>query len=564
MSLNSPPDDASTLGSSDPERRSWREFWAFAVLGMVLASLSLVSSGALDCGFGAFDDEPSHLASGLMIHDWIGAGLPSDARAFAERFYVHYPKVALGQWPPGMPVLLAGWMLAFGLSTLAIQALFVVLSGLLVAVVARCLRPVVGPGLATVAGAAVLFVPKLQEVAHATMTEVPLALLCTASALAFGRFIDRGRTRDNFVFAGLAFVAILVKGSALALALVPPLAVLFTGRFDVLRRRAPWLGAALVGLGAFPWYWFMRDLTKGSWSGGSGPTWAYTSEALGYYGHGLLQLAGGPIAILALVGAVAGLARPNERGQVAALVAWILATFVFFVLIPTGTEVRHLTPLAPAELVLAALGAWSVLAWIGPLSRRSRALLAAVLLMGAFAPSIQLVRKDHHGAHDAAQACLAEPRLEHAAVLVASDSKGEGTLVVSIAMGEAERPGITVLRASKVLGSSDWMGRNYVPRFEDEAGLGRYLDDLPVGAIVFDQSMRESRWYQHHDLLQSYLAANEATWELVGQYDSVRRGQRFERCVDLYVRREGDLTLQRELTFAEVSGRSDDGSHLPR
>jgi hypothetical protein len=43
-----------------------------------------------------------------LAQDFLGSPLP-----FAKEYYLHYPKVALGAWPPGFHFTEAIWMLLF-------------------------------------------------------------------------------------------------------------------------------------------------------------------------------------------------------------------------------------------------------------------------------------------------------------------------------------------------------------------------------------------------------------------------------------------------------------------
>lgn len=533
---------------------SGRRLGLVAVLYVGLAALATSLSGAPQCGFGSYDDEPSHLASALMIRDWIAAGFPVDVRAFAERYYVHYPKVALGQWPPMLPCALGAWILVCGTKAWSILAFFIALAAGVSTCVYALLRRMTGEPLAIAAGVVLLLTPIFQEFTHVSMTEMPLAFLCTVAALSFGQYLDRDRSRYCVLFGLTSLSAILVKGSAFALALVPPLAIAMTGQWRYLARPVPWLAAALVALGALPWYVLTLRISLTTWAAGTTPHVEYFQRGLVYYGLGLGGVAGWIVAALVPVGAYVGLKDPIHRGRVAALSAWLIGALLCYSLLPTGLELRHLATIAPAWLALAALGAHTVVARAPRLARRASPIAALLLLLG-FAPWFRVVHKDRHGAVDAAAACLANARLTDTAVLIASDPKGEGTLVTSIALGEARRPGFVVLRASKVLGTSDWMGRDYEPSFTTQSSLSEWLDALPVAAIVFDMSTPGMVWYPHHDLLRGYLVDHADEWDRVGEYDAVRFGARFPGAVALYVRHAGDLRRRRELTFGEVSGR---------
>src|SRR5258708_3013246 len=68
-------------------------------------------AGAFQTGFAHHPDEPAHFVTGLMLRDYIVEGFPSTPMTFATDFYLHYPEVAFGHWPPVFYVLQAGWTL---------------------------------------------------------------------------------------------------------------------------------------------------------------------------------------------------------------------------------------------------------------------------------------------------------------------------------------------------------------------------------------------------------------------------------------------------------------------
>ena len=90
-------------------------------------------SGAYTSDLSSDEDEPAHVVSGLMVHDYAanlfkrGAlSMPLTPRAFAEAYYVHYPKVAIGHWPPLFYLVQASWMFVFGRTKSALLLLMLV------------------------------------------------------------------------------------------------------------------------------------------------------------------------------------------------------------------------------------------------------------------------------------------------------------------------------------------------------------------------------------------------------------------------------------------------------
>src|SRR5689334_23060800 len=71
----------------------------FAVAISVTILLQVLG-GAWKAECGGYPDEPAHFMTGLMIRDYLVSGFHKSPIAFAEDYYLHYPKVAFGMWGP--------------------------------------------------------------------------------------------------------------------------------------------------------------------------------------------------------------------------------------------------------------------------------------------------------------------------------------------------------------------------------------------------------------------------------------------------------------------------------
>jgi hypothetical protein len=512
----------------------------FAVL-LGIAALVQVRVGALSSGFGGFEDEPAHLVTALMIRDWIVSGLGDaqiwlEPRAFAERYYVHYPKVAVGQWPPVFHFLLAIWMVMFGTSKVAIVSLLTVLTAACAYAVFALVRRPFGAAAGLVAGGWFLAVPIVQICSASAMTELPLALFAFGAVIAFGRFLDTGEGRWAWLFAAAAVVTVLTKGSGLALALVPPLAIAISGRWAVLRRPVLWGAGAAVGIVTGPWYLLTVASTQDSWGGGVTPSWAYVRFAADLYTGWVLAL-GGPMAVLfASVGAGWGVREarrePAAGGVWVALVAWVPALILLHLVVPSSVEERHLAVLAPAWIVLSALGAATVARTLVGRWRPAVASALGVALVGItglVGPRERPIK--HYQGWDKAGASLVDALPGGPSrLLVASDPTGEGLFVAGAARADQKRPDaaaprVLVFRGSKTLCLANWSGREYAPRFEDELGVGAWLESKGVGMIAIDVSIEGTRhWYEHAEQLLALVTAEGSPWTQVGRWDLVRGG----------------------------------------
>src|SRR5258708_16818826 len=109
-------------------------FWAIAVVFQMLG-------GAYRSELSGYPDEPAHYITALMIRDYLTSGQWAHPIAFAENYYLHYPKVAFGMWGPGLHVLGASWMLLFSRSRVSILLLMALITaGISVTIFSRAPR----------------------------------------------------------------------------------------------------------------------------------------------------------------------------------------------------------------------------------------------------------------------------------------------------------------------------------------------------------------------------------------------------------------------------------------
>lgn len=512
-------------------------FGALLALTILLQNLG----GAYRSEFGGHPDEPAHCVTGLMVRDYIATALGKHPLAFAEDYYDHYPKVALGNWPPMFYVMQAAWTLPLGADRFSLLTFMALLSTAVAWLLFRALRNEYAEWPALGAAALFLLLPLAQEHAASLMTEIPITLFVFLAALAFGRFLDRERPRDAVLFGLFAALGILTKGSALSLALAVPLAVWFARRFHLLARPAFWVPVPIVLVLAGPWTFKFREQAKAGWAFPE-PCWEFTSKALAYYPAKLVLSVGATLFVLALIGVIAKAAAMKRRepgaGKWAMAAALLLSVVLAHLVIPCGYEPRHLMPALPALVMFIVAGGeflagrLSARAWSPARARSLVWGLAAVAFLGGtfrvcqkgtsgFLAVVERVRSVHSGA---------ESRL-----LISSDATGEGIFISEIALRE-KRPGSTVRRASKVLASSSWSGAGYQAKFERDEDLIAALEKDGIRVIVTDDSMPSAKRVKHHDQLVRALDAHPGKFELLGRFPMTRSGVRHEEAIRVYRR----------------------------
>jgi len=274
---------------------------------------------------------------------------------------------------------------------------------------------------------------------------------------------------------------------ALFLALVPPLTVLLTRRFGLLRRIHFWIPAPVVLALSLPWYLYAHTLTVKpvrSLAGtdlGVPPLSAQVPDLAAASGLALLLAAVLGVWVRVLWPALRG--KPVE-GSWAAWAALVAGLLLFRVVARAAFETRHLTQ--PAVVVFAVAGSgWllrgSAQAW---LTLTKRALLLALLAGLAFSVGTSgTPPRPYAGFYEAAKELVGDDRFRRSGFLVCSDAAGEGAFIAEVAVREA-RPGHIVLRASKMLAKASWSGANYQLLYRTPEDVQRYLESVPVAVLI--------------------------------------------------------------------------------
>ena len=467
--------------------------------------------------FSGSPDEPAHYVTGLMVHDYIAAGFPGSPLPYARNYYLHYPKVALGHWPPFFYVVQAAWTLLFTTSRTSVMLLMAAITALLATLLCELLRKEFSLAMGMSAAALFISLPVIEEFSQMLMAEMLVALLVLLAALAYGRYLDSGRWQPAAWFGIWFTLALLTKGTAIQLAILPPFAVLFGRRWHLLRRFSFWLPGFLVLGIAGPWYLWVPGAQHESVArfGGVRFNWG--------------RLTGTPVAwaemlgMVLLVAATLGLLiccrqilRGSAGGKWIASVAVVLGAYLARLFIGAYEE-RHLLVNLPMLLMFAALCAgWCFRQprWQG-LKAAPRQLVVGLALLALLGFHVfESPIKRHYGFSEVAQDLLSRPAFKNSVFLICASATGEGMLISEVAARES-RPGHIVLRANKMLASEDWMGRDYQLLFQDPAEVLQYLESIPAGIVIIDGDGRRT---PHGQLLYQGIQSHPEKWELLARY----------------------------------------------
>ncbi|MCP4347419.1 MAG: hypothetical protein GY795_18090 [Desulfobacterales bacterium] len=506
------------------------------------------ANGAFVSEWGGHPDEAAHYVTGLMVRDYAASLELFSPMKFAENYYIHYPKVAIGHWPPVFYIIQAAWMLIFSHSRISIILLMAFLSTLLAGTLFLTVKKEYGYCTAILTGLLLIALPLTRKYSGMVMAEIPVALFSTWAVLCFGLFLDTEKCRWSLGFALFAVLAVLTKGNALALAMVPPLSLLFTRRFYLLSRMSFWYPALIVLALCGPWYWLTLDMVTNGWHKESVSV-NFTIAAIPFFLSHFVKIVGIGLFLLIVPGFMNKIVSPYRKkaiqGKWAAFAALLVSVYVFHFIVPAGMENRHLLTAVPAQMMFFAAG---ISCMVGVLPRKlnffrkpsfnltqsRRLAMLTIAILGVFTwENFAIPGKEWHGFGEVAQRLVSVPDFKKSVVLISSDERGEGIFISEVAMRE-QRPDHMVFRASKVLSKSRWNGSEYTLLYRTPEEIMNFFEKLPLGIIVFDNSTPEGHHTEHHQLLKKTTEYYAGHWETIGAYPLMRKGVIYPDALEVY------------------------------
>jgi hypothetical protein len=453
-------------------------------------------------------DEPAHVVTGLMVHDYLVSGFHRSPMQFARDYYVHYPKVALGHWPPVFYLAQAIWMLVFPARHASLLVLMALLTAVVAAATFAFIAAEYGSLAAWCACLLMLTTPALAASSTQVMTEVPQMVLILGAMLSFGKFLDTRSWRFAAMFGLWSAVSLLTKGTGIALAGIPVFSVLLTRNWRLLQNWVFWIPLPIVLLLSGPWYLFAPFALHERTDAYGGP--GIAARRLGLPPGIWAEEFGWIMGVLVLVGVLTtALARGGPRKGVRISATALVISATLFPFLFYAWELRHQAEAAPAFIAVAVAGAaWiaSFEPWRGwPQSYKALGLIVGSLALGGWNVAHMNRQKPSEYrvlAHEIVQG-------PDRAILIAGNSVSEGSLISEIAQAEP-RPGHYVLRASKILSEQDWMGAHQRDRFPNAAEMGSFLEGLPLDLLVVDDDGPPP--FPYFGVLERVLSANPEVW----------------------------------------------------
>jgi hypothetical protein len=464
-------------------RRDRLFFSVVATIGLALALLQS-AGGAWDAEFDGYPDESSHFVTGRMIWEYLTTFPRENPISWAGQFYLHYPKVGLGHWPPGYHIAEALWSLVFGSSRISAMGLqwFVGVAAL------TSLYMLVRPRFPLAVTSGVLFfacaTPVFQQGMEQTMSDLS-SLVCGVLFMhAMVRLLERPNPFASY-FVLLAFMAaVVIKGTAMCLVPVPFVALLPDKRR--IRVRLGWHALAAFSVLAICLVGYLSTTNVLYWGGigmATGMPWPISN---------LGALAGWGFIALAVCGL-----RREPLSLVAGSIA--VCTVIVSFAVRAMNEPRHWIIVLPPILVLSGY----------TLTHLHRSVAALLIL-----PAVALFPWSwYHQTPGGYRALVRQLHLP-ARMLISSarGGSGEGAWIAEVSIVE-RYPASLVARSSKVLAQSGWNGEHYKLLVETPAAVARRLDELAINVVILDDPSAQEP--PDHALLGLAVTGNSA-WNRCG------------------------------------------------
>ncbi len=493
-------------------------FAGFFIPYLAVVIFLQTSSGAYRSEMCHYPDEASHVMSALMVHDYLASGLSAPPLSFAKNFYVHYPKVGIGMWPPVFYGVAGIWMLLFGATQQSLLLLMAILGALLASTLALFALRIFGTLIAFALGLLLITLPSVQNATDMVLLDVPVSLLGFWSLWLLIRFFRTGQTRTAAAFGVIAALAMLTKANGIALVLVPVFLIALAGRYDLLTRPGLYVAALVVTCIGLPWQVVSFKMLSTSvpiarFEG------VHLFKTLTFYLSVLLKDLGPGVSLFALLGLSVESVKLFRRSagtslEMGGAVSLLTAVVVFHSINPTPAEDRYVLAAFPMLLLCFAAGVkWTaqILSKRLPFSTPVTVLVVALFMLAFWGRSFSIPTLSELGFARVAR-LLSSPEMRDDSLLVCSDANGEGAFIVEMALRD-RRPQHFVLRASKVISDNPWTPTRRRPNFRTAEELSAFLDSVPVGTVVVDRS--KWIWEEDQALLSRTLNQLPAQWSLV-------------------------------------------------
>jgi len=483
---------------------------AFCLLFTFLLLATQYLSGAFTADLALDWDEPAHAVSSLMVHDYMVQAFPHNPVHFAWDFYGHYSKVSIGHWPPLFYGVEGLWMLLAGRSQVALL-LFITLcgAGLICSVFFEVRRG--SSTAAALIGVAVLMSSRVFHVMLCGVRpDMLMALLVFWAAVHCGEYMRFGLRRNRSLFMAFTLGAGLTHGRAAVLLLLP--FALLPLRSRIVKWKWLTAGAAVLLFMLLPPYLHQASPVSLSTllprarifilSSIFLPGWPWNIHAR----DGVALASGWPWAVLAAIGTILAFRKGPQQQFWASMAGLVGCTLAFYLMVAVPLEYRFMLISTQAIAVLAGGGVY-VLLQRASLNSRALRLAVSAAAIGWMTWAVAHVEPKLDWGY---RRMIADGLLNgNTVIMIGADEANEGGLIVEASLSDPNRDH-TVLRASKSMATSTWMGYFRHLYFSSSPEVLHFLDRANVSLILVQKDCLYPQVVQLH----AAVVGDPADWRL--------------------------------------------------
>jgi hypothetical protein len=469
-------------------------------------------TGAWRDDFSATGDEASHFTSAVAMRGYLSSHEILRPYDFASQFYLHYPKVAFGKWPPVFYVASGIWFLLVPPSRFSAMLFIALQTSLLALAVFWVASRLQTRLIAFLSAILVVATPFFAMHATIFMLEPQVAAIALLSLLAFLAFFRRPGWITGACAVLATTAAILTKANGWALLVSAGLSYLWLRRdLSISLVKTAIVFAAILVLSVPFYYVFVNAMADGNEA--SSPTLAFTLHAIPAYLDGTLESVGIAVCLLFVFRLILCLrgkyAVGEDRQLIAVLFAWIAGPFLFQSIVPASFEIRHLAIAFPPVCLVA-------VSLTGLLAERFGPRFVPTAAIGLILLTIPWTMPARYSELFQITAARIVPKLSaspNGAILITSNGPGEGRLVASmVALDPAARD--FCVRPTKLIVDSNWGATDYHLLATTKEEVLAKLDSVPVSYVaVHNMELRRSRM-AHHALISEALVSAPERWRL--------------------------------------------------
>lgn len=487
------------------------------LIGLLAGILAMFVTSAYTSGFSGAD-ESAHFLNSYFISSYLKGHFGTNPLGFATDFYIHYPKISIGHWPPAYYGFVGLLFLIVPATVQSALLINLILSALPAAFVAITLGYLMNRRAALLGAAVYALTPLAVEGQAYFMLDQVLAAICIAATMAWCAYVAKPAWWRAFLFAAFCVLAILTKGNGWLLVFVPIYHTLLTRNWRLLALPHVYGAALAAGVLVLPWYWLTSGISAEGFNYQAGLDYAVTAFSASI--QHLADNLGLPAILLAALAVIVEFRHHRHDGLrwsvSSACLSLVLAALTLQSLVPVDIVPRYMAPALPALLVLAIMGLSQVYASLSHRQLAAGGVIAACLLIGfMFAPGIRhLATRTAKPDYQMANVIpLLATSLPHDLCLIDGVSNAEGAFMAEMAIRDTDLRHYAI-RGSKLFADTNFMGTRYAPRFTDARAMLAEVMRLGIHNVIVVRVGNEPAFPHSRQLVEA-LQLSESPFKRV-------------------------------------------------